>query len=168
MFAGLTGIFGLSALLTGGGTEALFAIPVGEGSRETCGAPVDLAKGEVGLLAPNVRGGVLSRGLAIGLSSEVPRLRDGQCPALCPLVSRGGEVGESMVKLGVICGEERIFIDFGRGNLPDPGDLSRLKSFHSGFVVSTADNAPFCARPVTAHGDRERGKSKDARTMGGV
>lgn len=92
MLAGLAGIFGFSALLTGGGTEELLTEPVGEGSRDMRGAPADLALGDTGSLGGRTGlGGLLARGFARGVRSEVPRLKEGHCPSLCPLAPRGGE-----------------------------------------------------------------------------
>lgn len=153
MFAGLAGIFGLSALLTGGGTEELFTEPVGEDSRDTRGAPTDLAPGDTGSLGRTGPGGLLARGLAMGVRSELPRLKEGQCPPFCPLAPRGGERGDSTVKLGVICGVVRKPIDRGRPNLREPGDFVLLESIHGGFdVLSTADTGPFSEPLLTVHG----------------
>jgi hypothetical protein len=58
IFAGLAGTFGLSALLTGGGTDVLFCFPMGEGTRDNCGTPTEPPKGEPGLVARNTCGGL--------------------------------------------------------------------------------------------------------------
>lgn len=153
MFAGLAGIFGFSPLLTGGGTEELLTEPVGEGSRDTRGAPTDLALGDTGSLGRIGPGGLLARCFAAGLRSELPRLKEGQCPPFCPFAPRGGERGDSTVKLGVICGAVRKLIDKGRPNLREPGEFSLFESLHGGFVVlSTADDGPFSEPPLTVHG----------------
>ena len=153
MFAGLAGIFGFSALLTGGGTEELLTEPEGEGSRDTRGAPTDLVLGDTGSFGRIGPGGLLARCFAIGVRSELPRLKEGQCPPLFPLAPRGGERGDSTVKLGVICGTVRKLIDKGRPNLREPGDFSLFESFHGGFdVLSTADTGPFSEPLPTVHG----------------
>lgn len=153
MFAGLAGIFGLPPLLTGGGREELLTEPVGEGSRDVRGAPTDLALGDTGSFGRTGPGGLLDRGFAVGVRSELPRLKEGQCPPFCPLAPRGGERGDSTVKLGVICGAVRKLIDNGRPNLREPGDFSLLEFTHGGFDdLSTADTGPFSEPPLTVHG----------------
>lgn len=173
MFAGLTGLtgtFGFSARLTGGGTEELFAEGVGEGSRDARGAPTDLELGDTGSLERTGPGGLLAlEWLVIGLRSELPRLKEGQFPPICPFASRGGERGDSTVKLGGICGAVRKFIDKGHPFLRKPGDFSRLESIHGGFDdLTTADTGPFSELPPTPHDKLGRGRSRDARTSGCV
>lgn len=79
IFAGLAGTFGLSARLTGGGTDVLFGFPIGEGSRECCGTPTEPPKGEPGLLSRRTWGG-LCHDADLGDKSGFSGARERQFP----------------------------------------------------------------------------------------
>lgn len=165
MFAGFAGIFGFSALLTGGGTEVLFAFPTGETSLAERGASTEPPNGEFGVFGrENERDG-LCHEADLGETSESPRFNEDQCSPPCRTSTpRGGERGESTVRTGVRCGEDPICMDMGREYLRPPVDPFRVAP--TGPPLEVSDDVPVCWFSVAVQGDRERGRSSDARAAG--
>ena len=174
--AGLAGILGFAARFAGGGSDALFilrpdmpsspTLMVSEalGDRWEIFCPVGTDEADMGEMARlNGRWGMAgneSRAWWPGLR-EV-RKSWSRCTGLPS--SRGGDRGESTVNVGASCGEERKFIDIGLlcrlpGNLP--GDPPFLTEYP--FVGAKPEWSSRCRSDVEAQGERERGKSSDAR-----
>lgn len=165
MFAGFAGIFGFSALLTGGGTEVLFAFPTGETSLAGRGASTEPPDGEFGVFGrENERDG-LCHEADLGETSEAPRFSEDQCSPPCRTSTpRGGERGESTVRTGVRCGEDPICMDIGREYLRPPDDPFRVAP--TGAPLEDPDDVPVCWFSVAVQGDRGRGRSSEARAAG--
>lgn len=158
MLDGFGGIFGLSARFTGGGTD--FALPTGEGSRNDCDTCPGRSCAGVGVVARNVRGG-LCQEADLGAMSEALRDNDAQCPpteAIVELREGGRGAGESTVKLGGACEAALMFNDRGLPYRGGPGD--RLRLVPTSRPLDVALDGASSAAP---HGDRERGRSRDAR-----
>lgn len=158
MLDGLGGILGFSARFTGGGTD--FALPTGEGSRSGCDTCPERSWAGVGVVARNGRGG-LCHEADFGAMSEASRVKDDQCPpaeAAVELREGGRGAGESTVKLGRACEAALMFNDKGRPYRGGPGE--RLRLVPTGRPLDAALDG---ALSVAPHGDRERGRSRDAR-----
>lgn len=160
-FAAFAGIFGLSALFTGGGRDADF--PTGDTPLpgEPLFSPVPPA--------PRLKFGVVGRcargGLGPGTPSISATLREncwcvrGELSPECPLSRAcGGERGESTVSVGAACPERR-FNDIGLVCPLLPGDPLLLGV--PGPRTRGLGDCALCVPGVDPHGERGLGRSRD-------